>query len=40
MTTGSAEKNVRPVVVRGGGPLWMRGAYLNYTHYRTAIVSS
>jgi hypothetical protein len=31
---------VRPVVARGGGPLWMRGAYLNYTHYRTAIVSS
>jgi hypothetical protein len=27
-------------VARNGGPLWMRGAYLNYTHYRTAIVTS
>ena len=39
LTAHSAEKNVRPVVARGGGPLWMRGAYLNYTHYRTAIIS-
>jgi hypothetical protein len=40
LTTRSSEKNVRPVVARGGGPLWMRGAYLNYTHYRTTVVSS
>ena len=40
LTARSAEKNVRPVVARNGGPLWMRGAYLNYTHYRTAIVTS
>jgi BNR repeat-containing family member len=40
ITSGSAEKNVRPVVARGGGVLWMRGAYLNYTHYRTAILTS
>jgi hypothetical protein len=40
VTSGSAEKNVRPFVVRGGGPpLWMRGAYLNYRRYRTAIVT-
>src|SRR3954470_1064123 len=40
VTTRSAEKNIRPVVARGGGPLWMRGPYVNYRHYRTAIVAS
>jgi hypothetical protein len=40
VTSGSTEKNVRPFVARGGGPpLWMRGAYLNYRRYRTAVVS-
>ncbi|WP_028059869.1 BNR-4 repeat-containing protein [Candidatus Solirubrobacter pratensis] len=39
ITSGSGEKNVRPVVARGGGPLWMRGGYVNYRRYRTAIVS-
>jgi hypothetical protein len=41
VTSDSAEKNVRPVVPRGGGPvLWMRGSYLNYRRYRTAIMRS
>jgi hypothetical protein len=39
LTAGSLEKNVRPVVARGGGPLWMRGGYLNYRRYRTAIIA-
>jgi hypothetical protein len=40
LTTASTEKNVRPVVARGGGgPLWMRGGYVNYRRYRTAIVA-
>src|SRR4051794_24023460 len=39
LTAASAEKNVRPVVARGGGPLWMRGAYVNYRRYRTAIIA-
>ena len=38
VTAGSNEKNVRPVVARGGGPLWMRGSYVNYRAYRTAII--
>ena len=38
VTAGSSEKNVRPVVARGGGPLWMRGSYVNYRAYRTAII--
>jgi hypothetical protein len=40
LTKGSREKNVRPVVARGGGPLWMRGGYINFREYRTAIVMS
>jgi putative BNR repeat neuraminidase len=40
LTARSPEKNVRPVVARGGGPLWMRGDYVNYRRYRTAIVAS
>jgi BNR repeat-containing family member len=39
LTTGSLEKNVRPVVARGGGPLWMRGGYINFRRYRTAIIA-
>jgi hypothetical protein len=39
LTAGSLEKNVRPFVVRGGGPLWMRGGYVNFRRYRTAIVA-
>jgi hypothetical protein len=39
LTSGSLEKNVRPFVVRGGGPLWMRGGYVNFRQYRTAIVA-
>jgi hypothetical protein len=39
LTAHSPEKNVRPVVARGGGPLWMRGDYVNYRHYRTAIIA-
>jgi hypothetical protein len=39
LTAGSPEKNVRPVVARGGGPLWMRGGYVHYQRYRTAIVT-
>ena len=38
VTAGSNEKNVRPVVARGGGVLWMRGRYVNYRAYRTAII--
>jgi BNR repeat-containing family member len=40
LTKGSREKNVRPVVARGGGPLWMRGAYVNFRQYRTAILAT
>ena len=39
LTEGSRERNVRPVVARGGGPLWLRGTYAHYTRYRTAIVA-
>jgi BNR repeat-containing family member len=39
LTAGSQEKNVRPFVARGGGPLWMRGGYINFRRYRTAIVA-
>jgi hypothetical protein len=39
LTPGSLEKNVRPVVARGGGPLWMRGGYVNYRRYRTTIIA-
>ena len=38
LSAGSLEKNVRPVGARGGGPLWMRGGYLNYRHYRTTVI--
>jgi len=40
LTEGSRERNVRPVVARNGGPLWMRGTYAHYTRYRTAIVTA
>jgi hypothetical protein len=39
LTAGSPEKNVRPVVARGGGPLWLRGPYVNYRRYRTVVVT-
>lgn len=39
LTPGSLEKNVRPAVARGGGPLWMRGGYVNYRRYRTTIIA-
>jgi hypothetical protein len=39
LTAASAEKNVRPFVARGGGPLWMRGRYVNFRDYHTAIVA-
>ena len=39
LTKGSTEKNVRPFVARGGGPMWMRGGYINFRQYRTAIIA-
>ena len=39
LTEGSREQNVRPVVARGGGPLWLRGPYVNYRRYRTVVVT-
>lgn len=39
LTAGSHEKNVRPFVVRGGGPMWMRGGYINFRRYRTTIIA-
>jgi hypothetical protein len=39
LTPDSLEKNVRPVVARGGGPLWMRGGYVSYRRYRTSNIA-
>lgn len=44
ITSGSPVPNVRPIATRGphGGThdlLWMRGAYPNYAHYETSIVT-
>jgi hypothetical protein len=44
ITSGSVEKNVRPITPRGQhdgdlNVLWMRGSYRNYRDYRTAIVA-
>lgn len=43
LTSGSTEKNIRPVVPEGNGPgnvsmLWLRGRYISYTQYATRIL--
>jgi BNR repeat-containing family member len=40
LTARSPERNVRPVVARGGDALWMRGDYVNYRQYRTAVIKA